>query len=180
MKRSAFILMIVAAFAAEAVAQQTVIHFKKLQEALPTAELAGFKRNKPTGSTATAMGMTTSEAGVKYVQAAASETGEEVSIEVKISDTVGVPFAAMAFAAIPQVESESETESGYQKTITVKKKYKASEEVTNDPPSMKLSIPVTNRFMVEIDGFGTKDAALLHKLVENMALDKLEAAAAGK
>lgn len=180
MKRTALMLIVVAAFAAEAGAQQTVVHFKKLQEALPTVELAGFKRNKPTGSTATAMGMTTSEAGVKYVQAAASETGEEVNIEVKISDTVGVPFAAMAFAAMPQVESESETENGYQKTLTVKKKYKASEEVMNEPPSIKLSVPVANRFMVELEGYGTNDAVLLHKLVENMALDKLEAAAAGK
>jgi len=93
-----------------------------------------------------------------------------------------VPFAAMAFAIVPQTDQESETEGGYQKTVTVKKKYRATEEASEsgDSKSCKLAIPVVNRFMLELEGNGTKDAKLLHTLAESMAIDKLEAAAAAK
>jgi len=178
-KTLALVVPVALAFSPPALAQQKPLNFKVLQEALPTAQLPGFTRNKPTGSTSSAMGMSSSEAAVRYEKPGSG--GEEISITAKVADLIGVPMAAMAFAVVPMVDQESETESGYQKTVTVRKKYRATEEAsTGESKSCKLMIPIMNRFMVELEGNGTSDAKLLHKLLEGMALEKLEAAAAGK
>jgi len=179
-KLLALVVPVALAFGSPAMAQQKPVHFKVLQEALPSAPLPGFTRNKPIGSTQSAMGMTSSEASVRYVKA--GKDGEEVSITAKVADLVGVPMATMAFALVPQIDQESETEGGYQKTVTVKKKYRATEEAneSSDSSSCKLTIPVMNRFMIELEGSGTKEVKLLHTLAESMAIDKIEAAAAPK
>src|SRR5713101_4603581 len=83
---------------ADASAQAKVIHFKKLQECLPTKELKGFKRMKPGGSTQPAFGMTTSEASVRYQQGESNPEATEIpqgdvaSIEIKISDVSAIQF----------------------------------------------------------------------------------------
>lgn len=176
MKILALAVPIALSFAAPALAQPKAVHFKVLQESLPTTQLAGFTRGKVTGSTQTAMGMTSSEAAVRYEQPGSGEA--PVSVTVKISDLIGVPFAAMALQVVPAVDQESETETGHQKTVTVRSRFRAHEEVENgETKSCKLMVPVANRFMVELEGSGTSEVKLLHTLVEGMALEKLESAA---
>lgn len=156
-------------------AQPKVVHYKKMQELLPTKEIKGFKRNKPTGQTQTAMGMTVSEAGVKYVKPVEDESGESQYIEVKISDITMIPFAAMAFA-FDQGDFENETEDGYEKSTVVKKKYRAREEArTGDYKSCKLNLHLANRFLVSLEAYGIDDAKILHELAESIELAKLEA-----
>lgn len=174
-------------------AQQKVVHFKKLQEFLPTISLPGWERGKPRGSTQSAMGMSTSEASISYTgkrkekQEVEDEAGKkkmeevEVSTEitVKISDISLVPFAAIAFAF--QQEFENETEDGYEKSVTIKKTFKGVEKVQKgDDKSCELNFPVANRFMVEIRGSNIDDVQLLHKLAESMDLAKLEKTTAEK
>jgi hypothetical protein len=163
--------------AADAGAQQEAVHFKTLQQALPSGELAGFTREKPTGSMQKTMGMAMSEASVRYVKAGSADGN--VSVTAKVADMVGLPFMG-GLAMIAQMNQESETETSRTKTVTVKK-YKGSEETsTGQSKSCKLTIPVANRFMVELDGSNTSDVKLLYALVDSMALDKLEASAASK
>jgi hypothetical protein len=147
---------------------QKVVSFKKLQEFLPKVDLEGFKRLKPGGQTSTAMGMSTSEATLTY------QKSDEVSIEVKISDISGVPFAQMGASMIGMTEFENETETGYEKSVKIQG-FAGTEKAdsTEDSQSCEVLLYVGNRFMVELRGTGTNNAALLHKLVDDMKLGDL-------
>ena len=168
--------------------QQKVVHFKKLQEFLPTAAVKDFKREKPTGTTQTAMGMSTSEASVRFtrtvkeMQEMEDEAGkkrkEEVDvtheITIKISDMSAMPFAVWAMA-FQQQDYENETEEGHEKSTTVKEAYKGVEKVQSGSyRSCQLQFSVGSRFLVEANGSGTDDVKLLYTFVESMDLAKLE------
>ena len=174
--KTMLLLIITAVVSSSAVmAQAKVVHFKKLQECLPTKELTGLKRNKPTGTTQTSMGMSTSEAAVRYATEATEDTTpvQSRSIEIKIADMVMIPYALMAFGY--QQDYENESEEGYQKSVLVLKKYKGMEEgKTGDSKSSKISFGVANRYIVTIDTYGFPDNKILYTLVDAMDLDKLE------
>ena len=172
MKPFTVLLVAIVAFCSISVGQQKVVHFKKLQEFLPSQEVPGFKRTKPIGSTQTAMGMTTSEASVRFVKAAMDTIPEE-NIEIKISDMALMPFAAWAMM-YQQQDYERETEEGYEKTVLVKKNFKGIEKSqTGDSKSCSLTFAVGSRFNVSLEASGFSDAKILAGLVENMDLDKL-------
>lgn len=181
MKRILFTICFVT-LSASVLGQGKAVHFKKLQEFLPSADLAGFERKKPSGQTQTNMGMTTSEAKVRYVTKQAEPANEmdaavpEQSIEVSISDLSGIPYGQMALMAY-QGESENETEDGYEKSVTVKKIYKGKESArTGDYKQCSLEFGVGNRFLVKFEANNTDDVKILHKLVESMNLAGLEKA----
>jgi len=153
-------------------AQQKAVSFKKLQEFLPKIELSDFTKGKPTGETSSMMGMSTSEATVRYE---GKRGGDEApSIEVKISDLAGVPFAQLGMTMIGGQEFENETESGYEKSVKIQG-FPGTErvETTEDSKQAHIQLLVGNRFMVELDANGTSDAALLRKLIDSMNLGEL-------
>ena len=147
---------------------QKTVSFKKLQEFLPKVDLSGFNRLKPGGETSSAMGMSTSEAHVTY------QKSDDVSIEVKITDIAGVPFAQMGVSMMGMTEFENETETGYEKSIKVQG-FPGTEkaDTTEDSKSCEIMLFVGNRFTVELRGNGTSDAAPLHKLLDDMKLGDL-------
>ncbi len=153
-------------------AQQKVVSFKKLQEFLPKIELSDFTKGKPTGETSSMMGMSTSEATVTYEGKSGGD--EPPTIEVKISDLAGVPFAQMGMSMIGGQEFENETESGYEKSVKIQG-FPGTErvETTEDSKEANLQLLVGNRFMIEFDGRGTSDIALIKKLVDSMNLGDL-------
>lgn len=152
--------------AATAVAQQKPVHFKQLQQFLPKIDLAGFTRGKPGGQTSTAMGMSTSEATVEYTK------GDE-TMEIKISDIAGIPFAAAGAAMLGMTEYENQTENGYEKSVKIQG-YPGTEKVDNgEYKSAEISLFVASRFMVEVKGSGMSDVATLRKLVDSMNLAEL-------
>ncbi len=157
--------------------QTKAVHFKKLQEFLPSGEVKGFERKKPTGQTQTAMGMTTSEAKVRYVTKPASENEEnyvEQSIEITLSDMSGIPYAGMALMQYQQ-DFENETEDGYEKSVTIKGTYKGKESArTGESKSCEIEFMVGNRFIYKLSADGFSDAKILVKLVESVDLGKLE------
>jgi hypothetical protein len=172
MKIFSLILVMSIAISSVSIAQPKIVHFKKLQELLPAKELPGFRRNKPTGSTQSQMGMTTSEAAVRYVKAG-TDTIQEQTIEIKIGDMALMPFAAWAMM-YQQQDYENETEEGYEKTLWVKKLYKGVEKSqTGDSRSCSLNFGVANRFNVSMEAHGFSDAKVLVDLAESMDLDKL-------
>ncbi len=172
MKMFLLSLILVIAICSVSIAQPKIVRFKQLQEFLPSKEIPGFKRNKAIGSTQTQMGMTTSEASVRYVKSG-TDTSQEQSIEIKISDMALMPFAAWAMM-YQQQDYEKETEEGYEKTVWVKKLNKGIEKSsTGDSKSCGLDFGVGNRFNVSIEANGFSDAKVLLGLAESMDLDKL-------
>jgi hypothetical protein len=151
--------------------QQKVVHFKKLQTFLPSKEIDGFKKNNPTGSTTSSMGFSTSEAAIRFVKATDSS---EQSIEIKIMDMSLVPYGSWALV-VQQTDIDNQTETGYEKTVTVKKKYKGIEKAdsSDGSSSCSLNFAVDNRFHVEMDGNGFSDTKILYSLAETMDLKKL-------
>ena len=152
--------------------QQKAVSFKKLQEFLPKIDLSGYTRGKPAGETSSMMGMSTSEATVVYEGKGGGD--EPPTIEVKISDMAGVPFAQLGMSMITGQEFETETEGGYEKSVKIQG-FPGLERVETNEESKEahLQLLVGNRFMVEFDGRGTNDIALIRKLVDSMNLGDL-------
>jgi hypothetical protein len=174
MKKTVALLLVLAVgglFLAAGQTQQKTVSFKRLQEFLPKIDLAGYTKGKPGGETSSAMGMSTSEAHVTYEKGGGDDS---ITIEVKINDTAGIPFAQMGAAMIGMTEFENETENGYEKSVKVQG-FPGTEKVDNseDNKSAEIMLFVGNRFQVELQGRGTSDATLLHKLLDDMKLGDL-------
>ncbi len=154
-------------------AQQTqkVVNFKKLQEFLPKIDLPGFTKGKPGGSTSSAMGMSSSEATLTYEK---SGGDNPPSIEIKIADTAGVPFAQMGLQMVGTMEYENQTENGYEKSVKIQG-FGGTEKVNNseDEKSAEIMLVGGGRFTVELRAQFTSEVALLHKLLESMNLGEL-------
>jgi hypothetical protein len=182
MKTICFVLALVVLTGSVSPAQVKAVHFKKLQEFLPAKEIKNFKRLKPSGTTQTNMGMSTSEAEVRYesvqsdtvVASEANLLSSPKSIGIKISDMIAMPYAAMAFQMQP--ESESETEDSSQKTVLIKGKYKGQEEIQKGEnyKSCKISFGVVNRYIVNLELSGTDDIKILYTIIDTMDFDGLE------
>jgi len=174
MKKAIGLIMIMAlscALVGAQQGQQKAVNFKRLQEFLPKIDLPGFTKMKPGGETSSAMGMSVSEAHLRYEQGSGDNSA---SIEVKISDMAGVPFGQMGAAMIGATEFENETETGYEKSIKVQG-FPGTEKVDNteDNKSAQITLFVGGRFSVELNGSGTSDVHLLRKLLDSMNLSDL-------
>jgi hypothetical protein len=175
MKKRVAILLILACcgiMAAVALAQSKVVPFKQLQQFLPKIDLSGFKKGKPQGESSTMLGMSSSEASINYEKAVSEELTQ--TIEVKISDTAGVPMAAMGLSMLGLTEFSNETEDGYEKSVKIHG-FPGTEKVrtTSDEKSAEISLVVANRFMVTLNAYGTSEVALLRKLLDDMNLAEL-------
>ncbi len=155
----------------EAQQVQKTVHFKKLQEILPKIDLPGFTKGRPGGETSSAMGISTSEATLTYEK---SGGDNPPSIEVKIVDMAGIPFAQMGAQMIGTMEFENETETGYEKSVKVQG-FPGTEKIdkSEDGKSAEIMLYVGGRFTVELQARGTSEVALLHKLLDSMNLSDL-------
>lgn len=174
MQKKLAILLILAccgAMAAVALAQSKVVPFKQLQQFLPKIDLSGFKKGKPQGESSTMLGMSSSEASINYEKAVSEELTQ--TIEVKISDTAGVPMAAMGLSMLGLTEFSNETEDGYEKSVKIQG-FPGTEKVrSGEEKSAEISLVVANRFMVTLNAYGTSEVALLRKLLDDMNLGEL-------
>lgn len=152
------------------------VSYKVFMSILPTLQLPGFTRQKPTGSTESTAGMNFSYAEVIY------EKGKDESLQaisVKIEDVAsmmnygGVDMAAMAEGMVPDHDIESE--NGYSKTVKVQG-FKATESVEKDANTARIVLQIAKRFNVTLETTNLADAAPLNKLLANMDLKKLEQA----
>ena len=176
-----FSLLILLAFLASLLpAQVKPIHFKVLQESLPTKTFKGFERKKPTGRSQTAMGMSTSEAAVEYQQIIkeGEEPVSQITVTIKIQDMIAMPYAMMAFTTMQDYENE--TEDGYEKSVLVLEKYRGMENArTGEYKSLTLNFGVAGRFLVDVQLEHSDDAKFLGEIIAALDLAKLEKAAAG-
>lgn len=159
-------------------AQTKVVHFKKLQAFLPTIEVNDMVREKPTGTTQTALGISTSDAGVEYRVKMDERTGEYLggiyyAVAVRISDAAFNPYAILQFSMLQQ-NYESETDDGYEKYISVKNTYPGKLTITSgDYKSVEISFGVGNRYLVNCKLDGLDDIAKLNRFIDAMDLEGL-------
>lgn len=171
LKTMIFVLLVITA----AEAQQKVVSFRKIKEFLPNIELQGFERRKPEGNTQTVMGMSTSEATVRYTSkdTTGNENIQSVEINIKIADMSAIPGAALAFSYMQDYEKE--TENGYEKSTTVNKVYKGREKVNSgDSKSCEVEFAVGQRFFVTISMHGSDNIKMIYKLIDSIKLADLE------
>lgn len=167
-------LLFVFIFTAITTAQEKVVHFKKLQEFLPKMEVQKFTRSKPSGSTQTVMGFTTSLAEVRYEENI-PETDYETpqrSVSIKITDATLYQAALISYSFLTDYESESE--SGYEKSYTVNGKYRGILRVsTGDYKEATLTFAVAQRFLIEVDADNTDDVNFVLSFVNDIKLEDL-------
>lgn len=169
-----------------------IINFKKLQEFLPVKSPEGFTRGKPKGQTTSTSGFSSSSASVEFSapkkekQLQTMDDGKQDSVEVDVTWTATAEifdYAGMGegmSATLQMLQGmafENETENGYEKSTTYKA-YKGIEKSSSQEYSRSCSIQlvVGNRFMVNANGNGFADTAILQKILDAMDLKKLESA----
>ncbi|MEW5817664.1 MAG: hypothetical protein AB1798_20005 [Spirochaetota bacterium] len=162
--------LICASLALTGMAQQQTIGFKKLQEFLPKIDLSGYSKGKPGGQTSKAMGMSVSEATLRYEK---SEGDIEISIEIKIQDTAGVPFLSMGLGMIGSTEFENETEDGYEKSVKIQGHPGTEKVQRGEYKSAEVTIAVASRFLIELKCHECDDVGSLRKLADSMDLNGL-------
>ncbi len=142
------------------------VDFRALKELLPE-DLSGMKRTSAEGEKAGAMGFIASHAEGRYE----SEAGGRIT--VKITDVGAVAgMAALAAYGWAMAEIDRETETGYERTMTIKG-HRGHERYDRESKSGEVSLLVANRFVVEVDGYDVTMEALKDAL-DQVDLGKLE------
>jgi hypothetical protein len=118
-----------------------------LKELLP-AELPSLKRTSASGDQNQMMGVDVSTAEGQYE----ATDGQGASVYIKITDigSVAAP-TRMGMTSWARMQYNSETDTGYQKSITFNG-YQALEQYRTQAKSGTIHVWVADRFIVEIDG----------------------------
>lgn len=141
------------------------VDFRELKALLPE-ELAGMKRTDASGEKSGAMGMTVSKAEASYEK-------DDANLNVDVTDIGGLTgFAAMAQYGWSMHEIDRETETGYERTLTLSG-HKAHEEYDREGRSGTIQLMIKGRFIVEIRGSNI-DGAALQDAAKQLPLGKLE------
>jgi hypothetical protein len=139
------------------------VSFRDLQTVFP--DVAGWQREKPTGQRMN-MPVAFSEAEVHY-----SKDG--ATVELKIMDSGLNQILIAPFSAFLQAGYEQETESGYERSLTVGG-YPGWEQFESGSNHGQLNALVGKRFVVSIAGDGIEDTKILHEFAGRIDLKKLE------
>ncbi|MDZ7268078.1 MAG: hypothetical protein ONB48_09740 [candidate division KSB1 bacterium] len=122
------------------------VAFAELQKLLP-ASLAGLTRDEATGETAEVFGIKVSTAEAHY------SDDEGRSITLKLTDLGSLQgLSSMATYAWAATDIDRQTESGYERTLTLHG-YRGYEQFDRDDQSCILNVLVGNRFIVEVSGY---------------------------
>lgn len=163
--------------ASPASAQADPVDFRSLRALLP-AEAAGLTRQSVEGSRNSAMGFSIALATGEY---AGAETagGDQPTLTLKIVDFGGGNVPATMAAAWTMMEMDSETETGYERTVRVDG-HPGFERYDTDGPSGSFEVVVAGRFHVSAEGYGVSEDQLRSALraVDLAALAALPGAAA--
>lgn len=153
--------------------QPKSVHFKKLIEYLPSSELKGFIKSKPTGNTQSVMNISSSEAEATFNEQSGSETETSKSITVKIVDATFNPYLEMQFTMLGE-NFESETESGYEKFTRINGKFPGKITVNSgDFRYCVIEFSVASKYLVSLRGDGFDDIKLLNDIIKTMDLEGL-------
>lgn len=165
-------------------AAPALVNFRDLKAQLP-ATLPDMKRISASGEKTGAFGMSIAFAEATYRDA------DGGTVTIKITDTGGMPgVAAMAQAGFAATEIDRETETGYERTTTIKG-HRAMEEYDSRYKTGSIMIMADKRLTYEISGKqvemdkvkGAVDALdfdAISKLIEQAAEDAEPAEAAAE
>ncbi len=152
------------------------VGFTKLMEYLPAQPPAGFAAAKPSGNAQKAGGVASSHAEIVFRQ---TDGGTPPLKTIR----VGITDEGAAAAGVPDlaVESESQTETGYEKTFPYKG-FICTEKTETSPgfESCSLTLRVARRFVVEFSGEHFSDLGVLTNLLEGMKIEALAAETGSK
>jgi hypothetical protein len=142
------------------------VAFTDLKALLPE-NLSKMKRTGATGQKQSTMGINMSEAEGTYEMA--DGPGR---LTIKIIDMGTMKgFAAMASAAWTMSEFERESDTGYEKTTSIKG-HKGFEKFDKADLEGELKVMVAQRFLIEIDG-SQVEMNILHEALDAINLDEL-------
>jgi len=139
------------------------VDFRELKKLLPE-ELAGLKRSSRSGQKTGAMGFNLSVAEAVY-------EGEGGKLEVVLTDFAGMGRAMLGMVPWAELEIDKETETGYERTTTIKG-YKAFEEYDNQSKQGKVSIIADGRFVIAIEGANV-EADVMREALDGIDLEAL-------
>lgn len=149
-----------------AVQAAEAVDFRELKELLPE-DLSGMKRSSAEGEKTSAMGFTISKAEARY------EGDNDAGVQITITDVGAMAgVAAMATYAWAAGTIDRETESSYEKSVTIKG-YKGYEQYDRQSNSGEVQVLVAGRFVVEVDGTNIPMDGIKAAL-EKLDLGKLE------
>lgn len=143
-----------------------VVDFRELKALLP-ADLPGFTRKSASGEKVSPLGMTSSSAEGRY------EGAENATIRITITDRGGGGFASLMQAGWAMTEIDRETDTGYERTVTIGG-HKGKETYDTANRHGTTEILVAGRFMVEITG-NRVTAEQMAAAVQKLDLAKLAA-----
>jgi len=141
----------------------------KLKALLP-AELPGMKRTDATSEQTQSMGIDMSSAEGEYSAA----DGSGANVRIKLTDT-GNMSGSMRMGMGPWMTGEysRETDTGYEKTITING-CRGMEKYDTKNKEGSLQIMVADRFIVDVEGYGIT-METLKQVVGKIDLKKLAA-----
>jgi hypothetical protein len=157
-------------------AGKSIVDWNQLQAVLPaTASFGDFKRGEVSGETNREGANPTSSVSVTYQKVISrGEAGEDGRQQVSVDLTITIEDAGnkqeyatdMTTAAAPN-----------ERATTVKGQFKGKEQSDKNESgyeSCEIVFLVNNRFIVDCRGTGTRDLALLKKLIDGMNLERLK------
>lgn len=144
------------------------VNFRVLRDLLPEA-LPGMERTDIEGATQGAMGFSVSEAEATYT----APEGADGRITIKVSDLGALPSMAMMGMAWTMAEVDRETNSGYEKTVTMGGS-RGFRKYNTERQTGEFSLSVADRFLVAVEGRDVEDAQL-EAALRTVDLSALEA-----
>jgi hypothetical protein len=138
------------------------VNFRELQTTF--GDLDGWEKGKPTGERMS-MPVNFSQAQVVYRKG-------DARIEAKIVDSGFHQLLMAPYAMFLTAGYEKETESGYEKSVSVEG-HPGWEEWNSERKDGQLNAVVNKRFLVTFDGNGIESPEVLHQLARQTDLQKL-------
>jgi hypothetical protein len=138
------------------------VSFRDLQTVFP--DLAGWDKGKPTGERMSSP-VNFSEASVKYRKG-------EAQLELKVTDSALNQLFIAPIAMFLTTGYEKETENGYEKSVKVGE-FPGWEKWNTAGKDGELNVIVNRRFIVQIEGRNIDDPNVMHRLMNDVNLQKL-------
>ncbi len=162
---------------AEEKAGKSIADWQQLQSALPTAATVGIlKRGEVQGETRREGPSPLSSVMVVYQkQTPRSPEGEDSQLQLGVTVSVMITDHGNNQEFVAEMDSPP---GPGEKSTTVRGKYKGKERSDKNESgyeSCEKVFFVNKRFIIECRGAGTKDLALINKLIDGMNLEKLTA-----
>ena len=147
---------------------KAAVDFRELKALLPE-QISGLPRAEAGGKKTGAFGVNVSTADARYGES----EGPQINLKITDLGSMG-PLGAMAGLGWMSAEIDSESDTGYERTVDYKG-HRALEKYSTESKSGTATIMVGGRFLVEIEGRNIEPAQLkaAAEAVDYDGLDRL-------